>query len=147
MSPSPGCRAYRGQYGRGMPGRKPTLALVEDAPRDANIIINALATHGVDFDIVWLRSGERAQDYFAHQTHAPHVALIDLELGDQVHGFAVLRTIRDNPAMAEMPVVVVTSWDTKRHRELAEVFGVEVFEKPLKVAGYAPLAERLRGLI
>ncbi len=130
-----------------MPGRKPTLALVEDVPRDATIIIDALATHGVELDVVWLRSGTRAQEYFAHQTHAPCVALIDLELGDQVHGFEVLRTIRDNPATAEMPVVVVTSWDTKRHRELAEVFGVEVFEKPYKLAGYAPLAERLRGLI
>ena len=129
-----------------MSPENPGIALVEDEPHDATILMESLAAHGVDADMLWLRNGRTARRLFATQPAPFAAVLLDLELGDDVHGFDVLATIRTNPAMASTPVLVVTAWDMPRNLELASTLGVELFPKPPDVAGYARLAERLRHL-
>jgi CheY-like chemotaxis protein len=93
---------------------RPVL-LVDDSPRDRELIIDAFETHRLANTIVALRDGAEALDYlhargeFAGQTDPlPAVVLLDLKM-PKVDGLEVLREIRSTPRLRLLPVVMMTS--------------------------------------
>ncbi|RYX91229.1 MAG: response regulator [Comamonadaceae bacterium] len=93
---------------------KPIL-LVEDDKRDLELTLLALEKSQLANDVVVVRDGEQALHYLnregEHSERAegnPCVVLLDLKL-PKVNGLEVLESVRSTPALASIPVVMLTS--------------------------------------
>jgi CheY-like chemotaxis protein len=91
------------------------ILLVEDSPRDAELVLDALTEHRLANEVVHVRDGADALDYlyrrgeFADRSSGqPAVVLLDLKM-PRVDGLEVLRQIKGDPALKMIPVVMMTS--------------------------------------
>jgi CheY-like chemotaxis protein len=115
------------------------ILLVEDSPRDAEMILDALDAHQLANAVVHVRDGADALDYlyqrgqFAGRSDAqPALILLDLKL-PKVDGLEVLRQIKGDPALKMIPVVMMTS--SREEQDLLDSYqlGVNAYVvKPLK---------------
>ena len=73
----------------------------------------------------------------------PALVLLDLNL-PEMPGFEVLKRIRENPAHAQLPVVVFTSSEREEDRARAHELGASDFlKKPNLVAGFEEAVRRI----
>jgi CheY-like chemotaxis protein len=93
---------------------KPIL-LVEDDPRDLELTLVALERSQLANDVVIVRDGAQALEYLRREGSFdgraegnPAVMLLDLKL-PKVNGLEVLQTVRADPLLRSMPVVMLTS--------------------------------------
>jgi len=91
------------------------LLLVEDSPRDAELILDALGANQLANEVVHVRDGAEALDYlyrrgeFADRPEGqPALMLLDLKL-PKIDGLEVLRQIKSDASLKMMPVVMMTS--------------------------------------
>jgi len=91
------------------------ILLVEDSPRDAELVLDALTRNHLANGVVHVRDGADALDYlyrrgeFAGRSNGqPAVVLLDLKM-PRVDGIEVLRQIKGDPALKIIPVVMMTS--------------------------------------
>jgi two-component system response regulator len=91
------------------------ILLVEDNPDHAELTMDAIRSSKVVNPIVWVEDGEAALDYlFRRGKYAdredglPAVCLLDIKLPG-IDGLEVLKQIRDNEALAAMPIVMLTT--------------------------------------
>jgi len=91
------------------------ILLVEDSPNDAELTITALASHSLANEVVLVHDGAEALDYlYARGQFAmralgnPVVVLLDIKL-PKVDGMQVLKTIKTDPKLKTVPVVMLTS--------------------------------------
>jgi CheY-like chemotaxis protein len=101
------------------------ILLVEDSENDIELTLAALAKH-VSNEVEVARDGAEALDYlyrrgaFAGRANrAPALVMLDLKM-PKVDGLEVLRTIKADPALKCIPVVVLTS--SRERRDLAESY-------------------------
>ncbi|HEY2030988.1 MAG TPA: response regulator, partial [Myxococcales bacterium] len=72
---------------------------------------------------------------------APQVVLLDLMLGDGGDGLNVLRAMKQDPALASVPVLVVSaSQETRRARDLG---AIECFVKPIEGTRVVEAVQRI----
>ncbi|MDB6127488.1 MAG: two-component system response regulator [Verrucomicrobia bacterium] len=97
-----------------MPTLRPIL-LAEDNPNDVELIVTALKEARLANEIVIANDGAQALDFLYRRgdhagrtTAQPAVILLDLKM-PKVDGGEVLRQIRSDPNLKELPVVVLTS--------------------------------------
>ncbi len=99
-----------------MKGNPLNLLLIEDDPAHAEMTIRALENLRVANPIHHVTDGQQALDYLRRQgTYAdaqssprPNLILLDLRL-PKVDGLEVLRQIKENPDLANIPVVILTT--------------------------------------
>ena len=92
------------------------LLLVEDNLNDVVVALRAFRLHGLDHRVKVLRDGAEALDYLSgegleseHDTPpVPKVILLDLRM-PRIDGRAVLRQIRSDARLKDVPIVVVSS--------------------------------------
>jgi CheY-like chemotaxis protein len=91
------------------------ILLVEDSPRDTELVLEALAMHHLANEVVSVGDGAEALDYlyrrgqFAGRTSGqPAVIMLDLKL-PKVNGTEVLRQVKADPKLKLIPVIVLTS--------------------------------------
>jgi len=91
------------------------ILLVEDNPNDVELALTALAEHNIANEVVVTRDGSEALDYlyrrgeFANRKNGqPAVILLDLKM-PKVDGLEVLRTVKSDPELQRIPVVMLTS--------------------------------------
>lgn len=111
---------------------KPIL-LVEDNPKDVELTIAALEKCQLAHDIDVARDGADALDYLyrrgryvARNTPDPVVILLDLKL-PKVDGLEVLEKLKRDPAMRQVPVVMLTSSREERDLYRSYDLGVNAF--------------------
>jgi CheY-like chemotaxis protein len=94
------------------------ILLVDDSPRDTELVLEALAANHLANEVVSLGDGAEALDYlyrrgpFAGRTNGqPAVVLLDLKM-PKVDGMEVLRQVKGDPELKVIPVVwlTATSW-------------------------------------
>jgi two-component system, response regulator len=115
------------------------ILLVEDSPRDAELILDALAGNQLGNEVVHVRDGADALDYlyrrgeFADRPEGqPALILLDLKL-PKVDGLEVLRQIKGDAALKMIPVVMMTS--SREEQDLLHSYqlGVNAYVvKPMK---------------
>jgi two-component system, chemotaxis family, response regulator Rcp1 len=107
------------------------ILLVEDNPADVYLIEEALRTHGVEYELNWLRDGEQALALLSGSEFvSPDLVLLDLNL-PRVDGKEVLARIRRMPELATVPVAIMTSSDSPQdRREMAELGASCYIKKP-----------------
>jgi two-component system response regulator len=92
------------------------ILLVEDSPRDAELIIRAIRKQNIVNPISIMEDGAEALDYIFRRgayvnlnpAKQPMVILLDLKL-PKVSGLEVLKVIKSEEATRTIPVVIVTS--------------------------------------
>jgi two-component system, response regulator len=91
------------------------ILVVEDSPRDTEMVLEALSANHLANEVVSLRDGADALDYlyrrgqFAGRGNGqPAVVLLDLKM-PKVDGSEVLRQIKGDPQLKMIPVIIMTS--------------------------------------
>jgi CheY-like chemotaxis protein len=111
-----------------------TILLAEDREDDVLLIQRAFREGGVSYPIIVVRDGEEAIRYLSGLGRysnrelfpVPTLFLLDLTLPG-TDGFEVLRWIRTQPLLAELPVVVLTQSDRIRDVNQAYRLGAYSF--------------------
>jgi CheY-like chemotaxis protein len=60
------------------------------------------------------------------EKRCPDILLTDLEM-PRMNGIELASHVRGNPNSADLPVIMITSRATEKHRQLAESAGVDVY--------------------
>jgi DNA-binding response OmpR family regulator len=91
------------------------ILLVEDDPRDVELILGSLAEYNLANEIIVAIDGEEALDYLysrgkfkARPGNNPALVLLDLNL-PKVSGMEVLKQIRSDAKLKMIPVLILTS--------------------------------------
>lgn len=89
------------------------VLLVEDNPGDVRLTEVAVSEIGVDLELTVATDGEDALEqlsarYQAASSSVPDLVLLDLNL-PRTGGFEFLTRLQDHPALARIPVLVLTS--------------------------------------
>ncbi|RJR24939.1 MAG: response regulator [Desulfobacteraceae bacterium] len=92
------------------------ILLVEDNPRDAEMIIRAIRKRNIINPLTVVEDGAEALDFifcrgaFSSRdiSRPPRVILLDLKL-PKVNGLEVLKTVKSDERARSIPVVIVTS--------------------------------------
>ncbi len=110
-----------------MPGDK--ILLVEDDPLNRRLEDFLLRSQGYQ-----VRQATTAQEAFEIlKTDRPDLILMDIQLCG-MDGLEATRKLKGHPSTAEIPVVAVTSYDTKGDREKALAAGCEGYvTKPIDI--------------
>jgi CheY-like chemotaxis protein len=106
------------------------ILLVEDNENDAELTLEALSEHNLANGVDLVRDGVEALDYLngtgrfaGSETGNLAVILLDLKL-PKVDGLEVLRTIRSDPRLKYIPVVVLTS--SREEKDVVESYRLGV---------------------
>ena len=128
------------------------ILLVEDSPRDAELILDALESHQLANEVVHVRDGADALDYlyrraqFAERTDGqPALILLDLKL-PRVDGLEVLRQIKGDPMLKAIPVVMMTS--SRQEQDLVRSYelGVNAYVvKPMHFQEFVDAVQQVGG--
>jgi CheY-like chemotaxis protein len=130
--------------------RLKTILLVEDSPRDAELILDALSANLVANEIVHVRDGADALDYlyrrdaFADRSdNDPALILLDLKL-PKVDGLEVLRQVKSDPVLRVVPIVMMTSSRQEQDVVASYALGVNAYVvKPLKFQDFLAAVKQL----
>jgi len=91
------------------------ILLAEDSAQDAELTLNALAEHNITNSVDVARDGAEALDYLykrgkfaGRQGGNPVLVLLDLKM-PRMDGLEVLRSVKADPQLRTIPVVILTS--------------------------------------
>lgn len=128
------------------------ILVAEDNPADVYLLREALGLEDKEVEILLVTDGEQALEYVKRQgSHGdailPDLVVLDLNL-PKSDGSDVLRCIRETPAYAKVPVVILTSSDSHRDRKTIETLGASCFiTKPSDLDAFMALGGILLGFI
>lgn len=106
----------------------PTALVVDDSLSQRRALEQLLEDAG--FRVRPARDGLEAAELLAHAK--PDIVLTDLEM-PRMNGIELTSHIRARPGLKDLPVLMVTSRTTQKHRQLAEQAGIDgYFSKPVK---------------
>jgi CheY-like chemotaxis protein len=102
------------------------ILLVEDDPKDVELILNALDEHNLANEVAIARDGVEALDYlyrrgaFALRPEGnPMLILLDLKM-PKLDGNQVLKHLKSDEQMRLIPIVILTS--SRESHDLAEAY-------------------------
>jgi CheY-like chemotaxis protein len=117
-----------------MTAQRTPILLVEDDDHDVFFLRRALLKARPDLSLHVVTDGEQALDYldgrrnYADRTMYPLPSLMFLDLKlPYFNGFQILEHLRGIPALAEMPVFVLTSSSEDRDRNRAIALGAKAY--------------------
>lgn len=95
------------------PSRLANILLVDDDPGDAGLVRRAFRDSDLAPALTWLEDGEAALRYLRREPPydaavRPDLILLDLNM-PKVDGRGVLAAIRADPALTDLPVVLLTT--------------------------------------
>ncbi|MEW6665065.1 MAG: response regulator [Thermodesulfobacteriota bacterium] len=119
------------------------ILLVEDDPKDIELILDALEEHNLANEVVVARDGVEALDYlyrrgpFALRPEgSPVLILLDLKM-PRLDGSQVLKQIKSDEQLCLVPVVILTSSRESHDLENGYRLGANAYVvKPVHFAGF-----------
>jgi len=124
-----------------MPCAKPIL-LVEDDPVDASAIRRALAETKVPVAVIQASSAQEALALLhSPENVRPVLILLDLKMPG-INGLAFLQTVKEDPALRDIPIVALTASD--RSRDIASSFDLGIAGYMVKSPDFETLARTVR---
>ena len=111
------------------------VLLIDDEPQMEALLGMCLE----DMNARVIRAGSAREAWIAARTERPAVVLLDIGLGSE-DGLDILDGFRDDPALADVPVLVFSIHDSRRREALAR--GADGFvAKPFRLAGLRAMVE------
>ncbi len=116
--------------------KKEKILLVEDDPDHAELIMEVLETENVQKEIILLKDGLEALNYFHKYGEngaqiRVNLVILDLNL-PKVHGMEVLKFLKQNSKYSSIPVVILsTSSDEKTIEEAYKKGADNYIAKPI----------------
>ena len=105
------------------------VLVVEDNPLNLKLVRDVLTASG--YEVVPAITGEEGVSLAA--SCRPDLVLMDLQLPD-FDGYEALRRLRQDAALATVPVVAVTAFAMREDRERARTSGFDGYlEKPISI--------------
>lgn len=101
------------------------ILIVDDSPKDVELVISALREKNLANEVIVAEDGEKALDYlykrgkFFGETGQPAVILLDIKM-PKMNGIEVLKHIRATPEFKLIPVIMVTS--SREEKDLVESY-------------------------
>jgi CheY-like chemotaxis protein len=131
--------------------KKQFLVLVEDRPDDIDLTLRALKKNNIVNEVVVLRDGTEALDYFfatgkytgRNLDELPAVILLDIKL-PKVDGLEVLKRLRANEQTKLIPVVILTS--SKEERDVMNGYQLGCNSYVRKPVTFEEFSEAVRNL-
>lgn len=134
-----------------MQGEPITVLLVEDEPAHAEIVRRNLEIIPISNRLIHVTDGQSALDYlYRHNAFSdpvssprPGLILLDLRL-PKVDGLQVLKTIKDDPKLKNIPVVVLSTSSSEADIAMAYIYNVNSYlVKPVDFTQFSELLERI----
>ena len=124
---------------------KNRILLAEDNDGDVFLVRRALEKRGLLHELVLAHNGEEALSWLDHHCGdtngeaRPDLILLDLNL-PRVDGGQLLSHIRKTDSFSRTPVIVLTSSDSPKDRQMALELGANLyFRKPTDLASFMDL--------
>jgi chemosensory pili system protein ChpA (sensor histidine kinase/response regulator) len=105
-----------------LPPHTPYVLVVDDSLTVRKITSRLLIREG--FEVGTARDGIDALQLLADQT--PDVILLDIEM-PRMDGFEFAKTVKNDPRLKSIPIIMITSRTAEKHRARAAEIGVEVY--------------------
>jgi DNA-binding response OmpR family regulator len=124
------------------------ILIVEDNPNDLELAMHAFRRHNFANRIEVARDGQEALDYLLGADGRapgarPKVILLDLKL-PKVDGLEVLREIRADAVLSNLPVVILTS--SREERDIVESYNLGVNSYIVKPVDFDKFVETVQTL-
>lgn len=111
------------------------VLLIDDEPQMKSLVAMTLDHLGVKV----VRAATLSDAREAGRQESPALVLLDIDLGSE-DGLAILPLLREEPTLAEVPIVIFSVHDSKRQEALD--LGVEGFvAKPFKSSSLVDVVE------
>lgn len=126
------------------------ILLAEDNRNDIELTLAALAEHNLANEVVVVNDGAEALDYLyrrnAYRDRAPgHPAVILLDLKmPKVDGLEVLRTLKSDPELRKIPVVILTS--SREENDLLQSYELGVNAYVVKPVAFQQFVDAVKNL-
>ncbi len=126
------------------------ILLAEDNPREAELILEALADHNLANRVVHVRDGVEVMEYLrcegkygGGRPGSPAVVLLDIKM-PRMDGIEVLRAIRADSALKTIPVVMLTSSSEGHDLTRSYELGINAYVvKPVKFAEFVMAVKQI----
>jgi CheY-like chemotaxis protein len=127
----------------------PEILLAEDNPADVYLVREALKEHGVQCTVRTAADGRDVLTLLTAPDRAWNPDLIILDLNLPRHdGIEILQKVRSTEAIADVPVVVLTSSDSPRDRTIANDLGATRYvRKPSNLEQFLQLGALFKELL
>ena len=132
--------------------RKAHILLLEDNPADVQLLRRALQSAGLDCHLVVIEDGAEALAFMRghgkyRDARPPDLAVMDLNLPKN-DGLEVLEEMRKNPALANVPVAILSSSSSPRERNrLKELRVTRFITKPYDLEQFMEIGSILKSLL
>jgi len=123
----------------------PSLLIVEDSAEDLELALRALEDRHLGRDLLVARDGAQAAALLASASPLPRAILLDLKM-PRVGGFELLRSLKGDPRLRSIPVVIFTS--SREPSDIAEAYRLganSYVVKPLDPDAFAALVAAIGG--
>ena len=129
-----------------------TILIAEDDDGHAELIIDNLQEAGVNNRIIRFRNGQEALDFFfapasgdlpRREPGKAYMMLLDIRM-PKVDGIEVLRQIKEDPALKNLPVIMLTTTDDPREIQNCYSLGCSCYvTKPVDYIKFSEMLTRL----
>ncbi|MGE5315021.1 MAG: response regulator [Acidobacteriota bacterium] len=128
---------------------KTDILLVDDNPNDVELTLHALKKNGFDGAVQIVRDGAEALDFIFSKGRfagrpagsGPRLILLDLKL-PKVSGLEVLKRVKSDEAMRQIPVVALTT--SRERRDVDESYRLGVNSYIAKPVDFTEFSEVMR---
>lgn len=126
------------------------ILLVDDNPKDTELILDALESYRLANEVITLRDGCEALDYLhcrglfqGRNPSHPAVILLDLKM-PRIDGIEVIRQVKQDPHLKTIPIVVMTS--SRQEQDLIATYGLGANAYVVKPVRFQEFVEAVRQL-
>lgn len=126
------------------------ILLAEDNEKDIELTLEALEEHRLANEVIVVRDGEEALDYLykrgmyaSRPNGTPAVVLLDLKM-PKLDGLEVLKAIKDDPGLRNIPVVMLTS--SREESDLVRSYELGVNAYVVKPVEFKEFVESVKQL-
>ncbi|MGA1824459.1 MAG: response regulator [bacterium] len=127
---------------------KKTVVIIEDNEGHAVLIKKNFKRNGIRHDIVYIKNGSEALDYiycrgkYANHLHKnPLILILDLQM-PYIDGIEVLRQIKTDPVIGNIPVNIFSTRDDPKTVDLCYSLGCASYT--IKPINYSDFYEKIK---